>query len=179
MSPPMDRQTSSSRPTDSGRERHPGSGPALRLAGRLPATPTSPLGRCGPADLLGRQGGEGGDGLAYERTLDAPKGGEGAEDRVAGDHASAAPIRIDSFEAIAAGLEGETRRMFDEAVRLLSSLRSDREVVEAKLREAGREDPIRTVTGASALDHAIEETENLIRRLGGGGGGGGGGCGGG
>jgi hypothetical protein len=151
MPQPMDRQTSSSRPTESGRERDVGSGPALRLAGTLDSTTV----RCGPADLLGLGGGR--EGVAYERSLEL--------DDAAG--ARAAPIRIDSLEAIAAGLEGETRSMFDEAVRLLESLRSDREVVEAKLREAGREDPIRMVTGASALDHAIEETENLIRRFGG------------
>jgi hypothetical protein len=151
MPPPMDRHTSSSRPTESGRERHVGSAPALRLAGTLDTTTV----RSGPADLLGLGGG--GEGVAYERSLDL--------DDAAGTRA--APIRLDSLEAIAAGLDGETRSMFDEAVRLLESLRSDREVVEAKLREAGREDPIRTVTGASALDHAIEETENLIRRFGG------------
>lgn len=161
MLPPMDRQTSSSRPTDSGRERHPGSGPALRLAGTLDARSAPMAGRRGPADLLGRGAG---DGLAYDETLEAPHAAEAGD---AADERRAAPIRIDSFEAIAAGLEGDTRRIFDEAVRLLGSLRTDREVVEAKLREAGRDDPIRAVTGASALDHAIEETENLIRQLGG------------
>lgn len=76
------------------------------------------------------------------------------------------PFRIDSFAAIAASLDGDTRAIFDEAVHLLRSLQSGRAEVEAKLRETGRVDPIREVTGVSALDGAIERTQEMIRLLG-------------
>lgn len=76
------------------------------------------------------------------------------------------PYRIDSFAAIAARLEGEARLVFEEAVRTLRSLEAGREEVEAKLRETGREDAIRTVTGMSAIDGAIERTQAMIRALG-------------
>lgn len=48
----------------------------------------------------------------------------------------------------------------------LAALKAGRAQVEEKLRELGREDPIRTVTGTSALDAAIERTEAILRTLG-------------
>ncbi|MBL9148842.1 MAG: hypothetical protein JNM94_09140 [Phycisphaerae bacterium] len=77
------------------------------------------------------------------------------------------PLRIDAFTAIAATLDPDTRVLFEEAVRTLEALRHGREQVEAKLRETGREDAIRTVTGTSAIDIAIERTEAILRQLGG------------
>jgi hypothetical protein len=74
-------------------------------------------------------------------------------------------LRIDSFAAIAAQLDAETRVLFEEAVRCLRSLRAGRDQVEAKLRESGREDPIRTVTGTSALDAAVEQAEAMVRQI--------------
>ena len=76
------------------------------------------------------------------------------------------PLRIDAYAAIAATLDPATRAVFDEAVATLRALKAGREQVEAKLKETGREDAIRTVTGISALDSAIERTEAIIRSLG-------------
>ncbi len=76
------------------------------------------------------------------------------------------PMRIDSFAAIAASLDPEARAVFAEAVATLRSLKVGREQVEYKLKELGREDAIRVVTGVSALDSAIERTEAMIRTLG-------------
>jgi hypothetical protein len=76
------------------------------------------------------------------------------------------PLRIDAYAAIAATLDPATRAVFEEAVATLKSLKIGREQVEAKLKETGREDAIRTVTGTSALDAAIERTEGIIRLLG-------------
>jgi hypothetical protein len=75
-------------------------------------------------------------------------------------------MRIDSFAAIAAGLDPDLRCLFEEAVATLQSLKSGREQVEIKLRETGRADAMRTVTGLTAMDIAIERTEAIIRTLG-------------
>ncbi len=96
--------------------------------------------------------------------LDAPESlpagtGAGAADR-------GNPLRIDAYAAISATLDPATRAVFDEAVATLRALKAGREQVEAKLKETGREDAIRTVTGVSALDSAIERTEAIIRSLG-------------
>ncbi len=76
------------------------------------------------------------------------------------------PLRIDAYAAIAATLDPTTRALFEEAVATLKALKLGREQVEAKLKETGREDAIRAVTGTSALDAAIERTEAIIRHLG-------------
>ena len=76
------------------------------------------------------------------------------------------PLRIDAYAAIAATLDPSTRAVFEEAVATLKALKLGREQVEAKLKETGREDAIRAVTGTSALDAAIERTEAIIRHLG-------------
>ncbi|MDZ4754694.1 MAG: hypothetical protein SGJ11_09375 [Phycisphaerae bacterium] len=75
-------------------------------------------------------------------------------------------MRIDAFAAIAAGLDPDLRCLFDEAVATLHSLKAGREQVESKLRETGRADAMRTVTGLTAMDIAIERTATIIRTLG-------------
>ncbi len=50
-----------------------------------------------------------------------------------------------------------------DACRLLENLKADRARLEARLAAARRVDPIRHVTGQSALDRACAETEDLIR----------------
>jgi hypothetical protein len=104
--------------------------------------------------------------------------GAGAEVGAGGEHASVPagtasgvadqdnPLRIDAYAAIAATLDPSTRAVFEEAVATLKALKLGREQVEAKLKETGREDAIRAVTGTSALDAAIERTEAIIRHLG-------------
>jgi hypothetical protein len=75
------------------------------------------------------------------------------------------PLRIDAYASIAATLDPASREVFLEAVATLRALKAGREQVEAKLKETGREDAIRTVTGLSALDRSIEETESIIRAI--------------
>ncbi|MBL9120563.1 MAG: hypothetical protein JNL80_11695 [Phycisphaerae bacterium] len=99
------------------------------------------------------------DGAETEPPDPLPAGsGAGVADR-------ANPLRIDAYASIAASLDPATRAVFEEAVATLRALKAGREQVEAKLTETGRQDAIRTVTGTSALDAAIERTEAIIRSL--------------
>lgn len=50
-----------------------------------------------------------------------------------------------------------------DACRLLDELRQERERLDERLAAAGRVDPIRLVTGQTALERACGETEELIR----------------
>jgi len=52
-----------------------------------------------------------------------------------------------------------------EACRLLELLREDRARIEERLAATRRLDPVRVVTGRSALDRACAETEELIRQV--------------
>lgn len=50
-----------------------------------------------------------------------------------------------------------------EACRLLDSLRQERDRLDERLAAAGRKDPLKVVTGQTALDRVCTETEEMIR----------------
>lgn len=118
--------------------------------------------------LAGLSGGDSARGGAGEADATTP-GPEAPDSLPAGTGSGAAdrsnPLRIDAYAAIAATLDPATREVFEEAVATLRALKAGREQVEAKLTETGRQDAIRTVTGTSAIDSAIERTEAIIRSL--------------
>ncbi len=52
-----------------------------------------------------------------------------------------------------------------EAARLLEELVRERAAAEARLAAVGREDPIKRVTGRSAFDAAIRQTQDVLARM--------------
>ncbi|UCD74525.1 MAG: hypothetical protein JSV91_12145 [Phycisphaerales bacterium] len=56
-------------------------------------------------------------------------------------------------------------QMRSDADKLLKRLLAEREVSEERCNENGMRDPIKQVTGASAMDVAVEETRQMIERL--------------
>jgi hypothetical protein len=136
---------------------HPSSGPSTSFARGFPLRLTRDGEAAAPATTHADHHGRSAD-ADTPRSMPAGSG--------AGVADPSNPLRIDAFTAIAATLDPETRALFEEAVRTLHELREGREHVEAKLRETGREDAIRTVTGTSAIDIAIERTESMLRQLG-------------
>ncbi len=52
-----------------------------------------------------------------------------------------------------------------QAADLLGRLLADREAAERRLAENGRRDPIRAVTGATALERAIASTRDMIAQM--------------
>lgn len=52
-----------------------------------------------------------------------------------------------------------------QACRLLDELRAARAALDERLAASGRRDPLRVVTGRTALDRACAETEELIRTM--------------
>ena len=53
----------------------------------------------------------------------------------------------------------------NQASDLLNQLLDHREQSEARFAEVGQTDPIKSITGRSAIDNAIETTRHLIREL--------------
>ena len=59
----------------------------------------------------------------------------------------------------------EALQVREEADRLLDQLVRDRDLSERRGTERGQSDPLKTVTGRSALDNAVRTTEVIIHRL--------------
>lgn len=57
------------------------------------------------------------------------------------------------------------RRLRDEADRLLQRLLATRRMSEERYAEAGRRDPMKSVTGRSCLDEAVEDTRRMIQEM--------------
>jgi hypothetical protein len=55
-----------------------------------------------------------------------------------------------------------TRRQADE---LLRALVRERAVSEERFRESGQSDPVKDITGTSALDRAVDRTRQMIREM--------------
>ena len=51
------------------------------------------------------------------------------------------------------------------AQELLGQLRNDRAFVERRCEEMGRRDPLKVVTGRSAMDNAVQITEHMLHSL--------------
>ena len=59
----------------------------------------------------------------------------------------------------------ETKRMRELASAVLDRLLVERVECEMRLAESGRRDPLKTVTGASAMDNAVVTTRDIIKRM--------------
>ena len=59
----------------------------------------------------------------------------------------------------------DTLLMKRQAEELLERLQADRDCIEQRLVETGKRDPIRTVTGQTALDSAIASARQMISHL--------------
>ena len=59
----------------------------------------------------------------------------------------------------------DTIKMRRQAQDLLERLLADRDRIEQRLAETGKRDPIRTVTGHTALDNAIGSAREMLRHI--------------
>jgi hypothetical protein len=59
----------------------------------------------------------------------------------------------------------ETKRMRELASAVLDRLLVERVECEMRLAETGRRDPLKTVTGSSAMDNAVVTTRDIIKRM--------------
>jgi hypothetical protein len=59
----------------------------------------------------------------------------------------------------------QTRSMRRQVGDLLQRLLADREVLEQKIAETGRRDPMKSITGRTALDTAIQATREMLNRM--------------
>jgi len=59
----------------------------------------------------------------------------------------------------------ELRQSLATAQRVLAMLKADRATIEQRLASQGRGDAVRSVTGRSAIDAAIQDTQQSIRAI--------------
>ncbi len=59
----------------------------------------------------------------------------------------------------------ETKLMRQQAGLMLERLLETRMFIERRIEQSGRDDPMKSVTGHSAFDHAISSTRQLIGRM--------------
>ncbi|MBM4106422.1 MAG: hypothetical protein FJ257_09065 [Phycisphaerae bacterium] len=73
-------------------------------------------------------------------------------------------VRVVEVEAGGICLD-DLRQTLATAQRVLALLKQDRATVEQRLASQGRGDPVRAVTGRSAIDAAIQDTQQRIREI--------------
>lgn len=75
-------------------------------------------------------------------------------------------VRVVEVEVEAGGIcLDDFRQTLATAQRVLALLKADRATVEQRLASQGRGDPVRAVTGRSAIDAAIQDTQQRIREI--------------